>query len=157
MATRRKKMILRTTLSATFALSTALVASASAANVKVNIGYATAADYLPAFVAKENGCFAANGIDAQLTRMPVTTNIPAAVIADTLQIGAQTATLFLPAVDNGLDLVAIAGGTRLRAAMRRSAWSRARHFKSKPVRTSSARKSAGRASTASPMSCSGSD
>jgi NitT/TauT family transport system substrate-binding protein len=102
-------------LSASFATLCVLVASASASNVKVNIGYATAADYLPAFVSKENGCFAANGIDAQLTRMPVTTNIPAAIIADTLQIGAQTATLFLPAVENGLELVAIAGGTRLLA------------------------------------------
>jgi NitT/TauT family transport system substrate-binding protein len=81
--------------------------------VKVNIGYATAADYLPAFVSQENGCFAANGIEAQFTRIPVTTNIPAALIADTLQIGANTATLFLPAVENGLDLVAIAGGTQL--------------------------------------------
>lgn len=86
---------------------------ASANPVKVNIGYATAADYLPAFVSQENGCFAANGIEAQFTRIPVTTNIPAALIADTLQIGANTATLFLPAVENGLDLVAIAGGTQL--------------------------------------------
>jgi NitT/TauT family transport system substrate-binding protein len=105
-------MILRN-LSASFAMLCLLVASASASNVKVNIGYATAADYLPAFVSKENGCFADNGIDAQFTRIPVTTNMPAAVIADTLQIGAQTATLFLPAVENGLELVAIAGGTRL--------------------------------------------
>jgi hypothetical protein len=86
---------------------------ATANPVKVNIGYATAADYLPAFVSQENGCFAANGIAAQFTRIPVTTNIPAALIADTLQIGANTATLFLPAVENGLDLVAIAGGTHL--------------------------------------------
>jgi NitT/TauT family transport system substrate-binding protein len=105
-------MILRN-LAATFTTLCALAASASAANVKVNIGYATAADYMPAFVSKENGCFAANGIDAQTTRIPVTTNMPAAIISDTLQIGAQTATLFLPAVENGLELVAIAGGTRL--------------------------------------------
>ena len=105
-------MIMRN-LAAAFAALFALTASASATNVKVNIGYATAADYLPAFVAKENGCLAAGGIEAQFTRIPVTTNMPAALIADTLQIGAQTATLFLPAVENGLELVAIAGGTRL--------------------------------------------
>lgn len=90
-----------------------LPAFASTTPAKINIGYATAADYLPAFVFKENGCFTANGIDAQFTRMPVTTNIPAAIIADTLQIGANTATLFLPAVENGLDLIAVAGGTQL--------------------------------------------
>ena len=54
-----------------------LPAFASTTPAKINIGYATAADYLPAFVSKENGCFTANGIDAQFTRMPVTTNIPA--------------------------------------------------------------------------------
>jgi len=105
-------MTLRTIL-ATLVVSCALVAGASASNVKVNIGYVTAADYMPAFASKENGCFAANGIDAHFTRIPVTTNMPAALIADTLQIGAQTATLFLPAVENGLELVAVAGGTRI--------------------------------------------
>jgi NitT/TauT family transport system substrate-binding protein len=105
-------MITRTVSIAAAALC-GLMTAAAANPVKVNIGYATAADYLPAFVSKENGCFASNGIDAQFTRIPVTTNMPAAIIADTLQIGANTATLFLPAVENGLDLVAVAGGTHL--------------------------------------------
>jgi NitT/TauT family transport system substrate-binding protein len=106
-------MILRN-LSAAFASLCALSAGVSAQDVKVNIGYATATDYLPAFVSKENGCFAKNGIDAQFTRIPVTTNMPAAIVSDSLQIGGQTATLFLPAVENGLELVAVAGGTRLK-------------------------------------------
>ena len=100
-------------LTATFSALLALATAASAAEIKVNMGYATAADYLPAFVSKENGCFSANGIDAQLTRIPVTTNIPPALVADTLQIGAGTATMFLATVENGLDLVAVAGGTKL--------------------------------------------
>lgn len=91
-----------------------LVSGASAQTAKVNIGYVTAADYMPAFVSKENGCFAGGGIDATFTRIAVTTNMPAAMVADTMQIGAQTATLFLPAVENGIDLVAIAGGTRIK-------------------------------------------
>ena len=143
-------MILRN-LSATLGALCALVAGASAANVKVNIGYATAADYLPAFVAKENGCFAANGIDAQFTRIPVTTNMPAAVIADTLQIGAQTATLFLPAVENGLELVAIAGGTRLLAGNETISLVTSTKFQVKRGAMSSARRSACPASTASRM------
>ena len=104
-----------TTIRITAALGAALVfgAGASASDIKVNIGYATAADYLPAFVSKDNGCFAANGIDAQLTRIPVTNNIPPALVADTLQIGAGTATMFLATVENGLDLVAVAGGTKI--------------------------------------------
>jgi NitT/TauT family transport system substrate-binding protein len=109
---REEHMILRN-LSATLGALCLLATGASAANVKVNIGYATAADYLPAFVSKENGCFAANGIDAQFTRITVTAHIPAALIADTMQIGALTATAFLPAVENGIELVAVAGGTRI--------------------------------------------
>ena len=105
-------MIVRTLLASIAACCT-LAPGASGSSIKVNIGYVTAADYLPAFVSKENGCLAANGIDAQFTRIPVTTNMPAALVADTLQIGAQTATLFLPAVENGLELVAVAGGTRI--------------------------------------------
>jgi NitT/TauT family transport system substrate-binding protein len=98
---------------AALAVLLASTAGAVATDVKVNIGYATAADYLPAFVSKENGCFAANGINAQLTRIPVTNNIPPALVADTLQIGAGTATMFLATVENGLDLVAVAGGTKI--------------------------------------------
>jgi NitT/TauT family transport system substrate-binding protein len=105
-------MILRN-LSATFGALCLLATGASAANVKMNIGYATAADFLPAFVAKENGCLAANGIDAQFTRITVTAHIPAALIAETMQVGALTATAFLPAVENGIELVAVAGETRI--------------------------------------------
>jgi NitT/TauT family transport system substrate-binding protein len=105
-------MILRNLPAALGALCL-LATGASAANVRVNIGYATAADFLPAFVAKENGCLAASGIDAQFTRITVTAHIPAALIADTMQIGALTATAFLPAVENGIELVAVAGGTRI--------------------------------------------
>jgi NitT/TauT family transport system substrate-binding protein len=105
-------MILRN-LSATLGALCLLATGASAATVKLNIGYATAADFLPAFVSKENGCLAANGIDAQFTRITVTAHIPAALIADTMQIGALTATAFLPAIENGIELVAVAGGTRI--------------------------------------------
>jgi NitT/TauT family transport system substrate-binding protein len=101
------------TITAVLAAALSFSTGASASNVKVNIGYATAADFLPAFVSKENGCLAANGIDAQLTRIPVTNNIPPALVADTLQIGAGTATMFLATVENGLDLVAVAGGTKI--------------------------------------------
>lgn len=82
--------------------------------VKVNIGYPPAVDYLPTFVAKENGCLTEKGIDANFTIIPVSTNIPPALIANTLQIGASTATTLLPAVENGIDLVAISGSSRIK-------------------------------------------
>jgi NitT/TauT family transport system substrate-binding protein len=41
----------------------------------------------------------------------VNSNIPAAIISDSIQIGGPTATVFLQAVDGGLDLIAIEGAT----------------------------------------------
>ena len=83
------------------------------AQTKINIGYATASDFLPAFIAKDEGCFEKNKIDATLTRMPIVGNIPAALMAGSLQIGMSTPTVLLQAKEGGLDLVAVAGATRM--------------------------------------------
>lgn len=85
----------------------------AAAQTKVNIGYATASDFLPAFIAKEEGCFDKHKIDATLTRIPIANNIPAAITAGSLQIGMSTATILLQAREGGLDLVGVAGATRM--------------------------------------------
>jgi NitT/TauT family transport system substrate-binding protein len=94
-------------------LATAPFATPATAQTKVNIGYATAADFLPAFIAKEEGCFDKHKIDATLTRMPIVGNIPAALVSGSLQIGMSTPTVLLQAKEGGLDLVAIAGATRM--------------------------------------------
>jgi NitT/TauT family transport system substrate-binding protein len=95
------------------ALALALMALAANAQTKVTIGYPTASDFLPAFVAKEEGCFDKHKIDATMTRMPIVSNIPAALMAGSLQIGMSTPTVMLQAREGGLDLVGIAGGTRM--------------------------------------------
>lgn len=99
---------------ASLVLVAGIQTAAAADMVKVNIGYPPAVDYLPTFVAQENGCLASKGIDANFTIIPVSTNIPPALIANTLQIGASTATTLLPAVENGIDLVAISGSSRIK-------------------------------------------
>lgn len=99
---------------ATAALLAIGAQSAFAENVKVSIGYPPAVDFLPAFVANDTGCFKDNGIDAELLRIAVATNISAGLASGTLQIGMSTATILLPAVENGLDIVAIAGSSRLK-------------------------------------------
>ena len=94
--------------------SAAIIAVPVAAQTKkVEIGYASATDFTPAFIAKENGCFERAGIDATMTRMAIASNIPAALISGSMQIGMSTATILLQGVDNGLNLVAIAGATRM--------------------------------------------
>ena len=97
--------------SLTLAFGTASVPVA--AQTKINIGYATAVDFLPVYVAKEEGCFDKNKIDATLTRMPIANNIPAALMAGSLQIGMSTATILLQAKEGGLDLVGVAGASRM--------------------------------------------
>jgi NitT/TauT family transport system substrate-binding protein len=70
----------------------------AAAQTKVTIGYPTASDFLPAFIAKEEGCFDKHKIDATMTR---------------IQIGMSTPTVMLQTREGGLDLVGIAGATRM--------------------------------------------
>lgn len=95
------------------ALALVLIPLAAAAQTKVTIGYPTASDFLPAFVAKEEGCFDKHKIDATMTRIPIVSNIPAALVAGSLQIGMSTPTVMLQAREGGLDLVGIAGATRM--------------------------------------------
>jgi NitT/TauT family transport system substrate-binding protein len=96
-------------------LALAMSASATIAQdlTPVTIAYVPAVHFLPAFVSKENGCFAGKGIDATMTLIPIATNIPPALLSGSVQIGMSTASVILPAVENGLDLVAIAGASRM--------------------------------------------
>jgi NitT/TauT family transport system substrate-binding protein len=46
-----------------------------------------------------------------MTPIGINSNIPAAILSNSIQIGGPTSTVFLQAADGGLDLVAIAGAT----------------------------------------------
>ncbi len=98
---------------ASLALAFGPMSAPVAAQTKVTIGYPTASDFLPAFIAKEEGCFDKHKIDATMTRMPIVSNIPAALVAGSLQIGMSTPTVMLQTREGGLDLVGIAGATRM--------------------------------------------
>jgi NitT/TauT family transport system substrate-binding protein len=93
-------------------VAVALPAAAQAPK-KVAIGYASASDFLPAFIGKEKGCFEKRGLDVTLTRIPIVSNIPPALVAGSLQIGMSTATVLLQAVYGGIDLNVVAGATRM--------------------------------------------
>jgi NitT/TauT family transport system substrate-binding protein len=86
---------------------------AAAQTKKVAIGYASASDFLPAFIGKEKGCFEKRDLDVTLIRIPVVSNIPPALVAGSLQIGMSTATVLLQAVDGGIELNVVAGATRM--------------------------------------------
>tara|TARA_R110000851_G_scaffold327394_1_gene496927 strand:+ start:103395 stop:104303 length:909 start_codon:yes stop_codon:yes gene_type:complete len=93
-------------------LTVALTTSVANAQTKVAIGYPPAADWLPAMVAKEKGYFDSRGLDVELNKIAIVSNIPAALMSGSLNIGATTPTALIDTSAAGLDLVAIVGATR---------------------------------------------
>ncbi len=93
-------------------LPAALVTPALAQPKKtpIVIGYTATPEFGAVFVAKERGLFDKHGLDASLQLIPVSPNVPAAVVSNSVQIGGTTPPVLLQAVDSGLDLVAVAGG-----------------------------------------------
>jgi NitT/TauT family transport system substrate-binding protein len=87
------------------------VATAHADPFKLKIACTATSDCASAMVARDEGIFAKHGIDADVTLIAINTNIPPAIVSDSIQIGGPTATVFLQAVDGGLDLVAVDGAS----------------------------------------------
>ncbi|HEY4069129.1 MAG TPA: ABC transporter substrate-binding protein, partial [Burkholderiaceae bacterium] len=72
--------------------------------------YTAVVDFASVFVAAEEGYFTKRRLDVELKFIPLNSTIPAALQSDSLQIGGPTPSVFLQAVDGGLDLVLISGG-----------------------------------------------
>lgn len=85
------------------------------AQTKISIGYTAAGDFLPAFVAFEKGYFEKRDIDASFTRVALASNIPAALMSKSIDIGTGTGPGLLQATEGGLDLVAVSGAARQRS------------------------------------------
>ncbi|MGK6310790.1 ABC transporter substrate-binding protein [Variovorax sp. DT-64] len=101
----------RTLLSALAAASAAAALPARAQpNPKIVFGYTAVSDFASVFVAAEEGYFRKRNLDVELKFIPLNSTIPAALQSDSLQIGGPTPSVFLQAVDGGLDLVLVAGG-----------------------------------------------
>lgn len=91
---------------------TALAPFATAnASDKIIIGCTATTDCASAAVAETEGIFEKNGLDAHMLLISLNSNIPAALLSDSIQIGGPTPSVFLQAVDGGLDLVAVAGAS----------------------------------------------
>lgn len=86
---------------------------ASCEPMKVIVGYGYAADFLPAFVAQDEGFFAKNQLDVTLKPFPNTSVVIPALVSGGLQMGMSTLPNLLLASQAGLDLVAFAGAARL--------------------------------------------
>ena len=101
----------RSTLHALAALATAALARpAFSQTSKIVFGYTAVTDFASVFVAAEQGYFKKRGLDVEPKFIPLNSTIPAAIQADSLQIGGPTPSVFLQSVDGGLDQVVVAGG-----------------------------------------------
>ena len=80
------------------------------AQTKLTVGYTTTSDFAAAFIAKEEGFFDKHKIDVTLQQLPLTSNVPPALVSDSIQIGGTTVPVFLQAVESGLDLVTVSSG-----------------------------------------------
>ena len=81
------------------------------AGTPLQIGCTATTDCASALIGVEDGIFAKHGLDASLTLIGLNSNIPAALMSGSLQIGGPTPSVFLQAADGGLDLVAVAGAS----------------------------------------------
>ena len=84
--------------------------SRAQSTTKIVFGYTAVTDFASVFVSAEEGYFKKRGLDVELKFIPLNSTIPAALQSDSLQIGGPTPSVFLQAVDGGLDLVLVAGG-----------------------------------------------
>ncbi len=81
-----------------------------AQTTRIVFGYTAVTDFSSVFVAREEGLFSKRALEVELKFIPLNSTIPAAVQADSLQIGGPTPSVFLQSVDGGLDHVVVAGG-----------------------------------------------
>src|SRR3954451_9488416 len=103
---------MRARLAAGLVLGASVAMTAPAlAQAKSQIGCTATSDCASAMVAVDEGIFKKHGLNVEMTPIAITSNIPAAILANSSQVGGPTSTVFLQAVDGGLDLVAIAGAS----------------------------------------------
>lgn len=102
----------RTALSALGAatLAAAALPARAQAGTKIVFGFTAVTDFASVFVAREEGYFTKRALDVEPKFIPLNSTIPAALQSDSLTIGGPTPSVFLQAVDGGLDLVLVAGG-----------------------------------------------
>jgi NitT/TauT family transport system substrate-binding protein len=100
-----------TRLLAAAAIAVLLSAEPGFAQNKIQIGCTATSDCGSAMVAIDEGIFKKHGLEAEMVLIGINSNIPAAILSNSIQVGGPTSTVFLQAADGGLDLVAIGGAT----------------------------------------------
>ncbi len=79
---------------------------------KMVVGMVPTTDFVPAIISHEDGFFAQQNVQSEIAIIPLISNIPAAIISGSVNIGSTTGPVFLQGVAAGLNLVAVAGASR---------------------------------------------
>jgi NitT/TauT family transport system substrate-binding protein len=85
-------------------------AQSTAAPTKIVFGFSASTAFANAYVAANEGIFKKHGLDVEMKLVPNSATTPAALMAGSLQVATPTAPNTMQAVEQGLDLVVIAGG-----------------------------------------------
>jgi NitT/TauT family transport system substrate-binding protein len=101
--------VLRALMIAAMAAWAAASAPPAQAATKLTFLYTAVSSFLGAFVAKDEGFFEKRGVDMDLILTANGSTTPAALVANSAQLGGPTPTVLLQANDGGLDLVIVAG------------------------------------------------
>jgi NitT/TauT family transport system substrate-binding protein len=83
------------------------------AATKITLLYIPGGDFVPSYVAKDQGIFERHGLDVDMSIAQNGSVISAALAADSAQIGVPTPPVLLQANEQGLDLIVVAGATTL--------------------------------------------
>jgi len=78
---------------------------------KIVLGFSASTAFSNAFVAANEGIFRKHGLEVEMKLVPNSSTTPAALIAGSLQVATPTAPITLQAIEQGLDLVVLAGGS----------------------------------------------
>jgi NitT/TauT family transport system substrate-binding protein len=92
------------------AAALALPTARAQAFPKILFGFTAVTDFASVFVAAEEGMFTKRKLEVEPRFIPLNSTIPAALQSDSLQIGGPTPSVYLQAVDGGLDHVVVGGG-----------------------------------------------
>ena len=101
-------MNLKTMVAALVALT---ISTAAHAQQKISIVCTAVTDCGAATIAVDEGIFKRLGVDATMVKIAINSDIPAALLSNSVQFGGVTAPLFLQAVDGGLEIVAVSGAS----------------------------------------------
>jgi NitT/TauT family transport system substrate-binding protein len=88
-----------------------LLRDGAQAQTRIQVGCTATSDCASAMVGVDEGIFKRHGLDVEMVLIGINSNIPAAILSNSIQIGGPTSTVFLQAIDGALDLVAVEGAS----------------------------------------------